>query len=194
MSSPRFQYALNVEAHVLSGRCFRAVRLFLILLEVHRPSTRTRGQKSWVVMYRRGSARLYQLVQTQICEAASQTCSQSAAAAGVARGAAAQTLWQSQLQSGCHAWFQQLGSRSLRTWGSKAPLGLGQGMGRQQQRVSTTTAVHTACMLGVSIVCGHLRERVFRAGFDSSRCLFVAACSPRRSIQTRHVWGVATTK
>jgi hypothetical protein len=101
-------------------------------------------------MYWRGSARLYQLLQSQVAEAA-QTCCQSAAAVSRAATAdAAQSLYQAQLRAGCHAWLQQLGSRSLQTWSRKVPLGLGSGLGKQQQQRVSNIRFHlllqTTCM------------------------------------------------
>ena len=150
-------------------------------------------------MYRRSSARLYQLVAPQIADGF-QTCSQSSAGASRAVADAAHVLWQSQLQAVCNSWLQQLGARSLRTWSLKAPLGLGNGVCRHhpQQRVGCKPC-SSLLSLTMHVVCWLARPRGISSGAGLIlRVVFcrssAAACSLGGAIQAGAVRGVAATE
>lgn len=148
-------------------------------------------------MYRRSSARLYQLLAPQIADNV-QACSHSVAQTSRAAADAGLVLWQAQLQACCSTWLQQLGARSLRTWSRKTAAGLGLGLGKQQQRVGCTDKPHVllfimqgtlqALLLKGSVTC--VRDNIFHRMF----ICFAVACSVRRPVQARPISRVQATR
>jgi hypothetical protein len=153
-------------------------------------------------MYRRSSGRIYQLLQSQIAEAAAQSTQSgaAAAAAGISRTAAADAAQHLHGQPACSAWLQQLGSRSFQTWSSRAaPMGLGSGLGRQQQQQQRVSGPHTLLCVRMRTPTACMRYTL-AADRSLTLCCLVRVCAQAvagaasRHLQTRTVCRVKATQ